>query len=542
MEIGGRSLLGGGVAGGAGGAAPPAGGGGAGGPAFHAVHPATGETLPPACHPAAAADVDRAASLAAEAAPAMARLPGAERARFLREVAARLDAATGDLVPRARAETALPEARLAGEIGRTTGQLRLFAGLVERGDWVGARIETADPARRPAPKPDHRSMARAIGPVVVFGSSNFPFAFSVAGGDTASAFAAGNPVIVKAHPAHPGTSELVGRTVDAAARACGLPPGAFALLYDSGFLVGQALVAHPAVRAVGFTGSRRGGRALMDLASRRPEPIPVHAEMGSINPVFLLPGALAERGEAIASALAASITLGVGQFCTCPGLLVLRDDGAGRRFVGALAARLEETPPQPMLTAAIHAAYVEGAGRRAAMPGVRLATGSTRVSAGGGAPALFTCDAEVYLGEPALSEELFGPSAVAVLCPDGARLFDVARGMEGSLTASVHASGSDAPEAAALLEVLASRAGRVLVNGVPTGVEVSHAMVHGGPYPATSDGRSTSVGTQAIQRFTRLVCYQDVPDAWLPAALRDANPLGILRLVNGEWTRGPVAR
>jgi NADP-dependent aldehyde dehydrogenase len=537
MEITGRSLIGGVAA-------------VAGGATFRALNPATGETLSPVFHAAGPADVERAATLAAEAAPAMARLSGAERARCLREIASRIADATPSLVARAAAETALTEARLSGEVGRTTGQLRLFADLVERGDWVAARIETADPGRRPAPKPDHRSMARAIGPVVVFGSSNFPFAFSVAGGDTVSAFAAGNPVIVKAHPSHPGTSELVGRHVHAAARACGLPPGAFALLFDGGFEVGQALVMHPAVCAVGFTGSRRGGRALMDLAARRPEPIPVYAEMGSINPVFLLPRAIAGRGGDIATALHASITLGVGQFCTSPGLLVLLDDAAGWRFLEALAGRLADTAAQPMLNPGIHAAYIEAVERRAADPGLRLLAGARRAprtpAAMGSpcavAPSLFACGAVRFLSDAALAEEVFGPSALAILCSSGAQLSEVARHLGGNLTATIHAEGVDLEDSSELIEILASRVGRVIVNGVPTGVEVTPAMVHGGPYPASSDGRSTSVGTHAIHRFTRLVCYQDVPDPALPPELQDANPGGILRLLNGEWTRGPAVR
>jgi NADP-dependent aldehyde dehydrogenase len=537
MELTGRSLIGGVAA-------------AAGGTTFHALNPATGEVLAPAFHAAEPKDVDRAASLAAEAAAAMARLSGADRARYLREIAARITDATPSLVARAAAETALTDARLSGEVGRTTGQLRLFADLVERGDWVSARIETADPARRPTPKPDHRSMARAIGPVVVFGSSNFPFAFSVAGGDAVSAFAAGNPVLVKAHPSHPGTSELVGRHVDAAARACGLPPGAFSLLFDGGFEVGQALVMHPAVRAVGFTGSRRGGRALMDLAARRPEPIPVYAEMGSVNPVFLLPGAIAGRGGEIAAALHASITLGVGQFCTSPGLLVLLEDAAGWRFLEELAGRLAGTAAQPMLNPGIHAAYIEAVARRASDPELRPLAGVRRdprtPAAGGGpcaaAPSLFACDAAGFLRDAALSEEVFGPSALAILCSSGAQLFEVARHIEGNLTATIHAEGADLEDAGNLIEILASRVGRVLVNGVPTGVEVTPAMVHGGPYPASSDGRSTSVGTHAIHRFSRLVCYQDVPDQALPPELQDANPGCILRLLNGEWTRAPAVR
>lgn len=510
---------------------------GPGGAVFRAFNPATGEHLEPGFASATADDVDRAVELAVAAVPAWARLPGAKRNEFLRHIAASLEAKAPDLAARAMLETGLPEARLKGEVARTAGQLRLYGEAAEKGDWLDARIETAQPQRQPLPKPDHRSMLRPLGPVVVFGSSNFPFAYSVAGGDTASAFAAGCPVIVKAHSAHPGASELVGRLILHAVRDCGLPEGTLSLLFDAGFEVGQALVQHPGVKAVGFTGSLRGGRALADLAATRPEPIPVYAEMGSINPVFILPGALAERGAAIVEGLHASATLGVGQFCTNPGLIVLQRSPEAVKFVQALAAKLTATPEGAMLTAGIARNFAASVEARAGQPGVQVIARGTAKGACGAVPTWFETDAKFFVGNHALSEEIFGPSSLVVWCRDRAELLLVARSLEGSLTASLHAGASEATEQGELIELLATRAGRLVLNGYPTGLEVSHAIVHAGPYPATSDGgRSTSVGTRALNRWARLVCYQSFSDELLPPELRNANPLGLRRLVNGEWT------
>jgi NADP-dependent aldehyde dehydrogenase len=515
---------------------------GPGGTVFRAFNPATGESLEPGFASATVDDVERAVRLATDAEPIWAKLSGPKRNEFLRHLADALEAKAADLVARAMLETGLPEARLKGEVARTCGQLRLYGEAAARGDWLDARIETALPGRQPLPKPDHRSMLRAIGPVVVFGSSNFPFAYSVAGGDTASAFAAGCPVIVKAHPAHPGTSELVGRLVLHAVRDCGLPEGTFSLLFDAGFEVGQALVKHPAVRAVGFTGSVKGGRALADLAAARPEPIPVYAEMGSINPVFLLPGALAERGAAIVDGLHASATLGVGQFCTNPGLIVLERSAQAQTFITALAAKLAATPEGAMLTAGIarnFAAHVEARGRQ---PGVKLLAQSTARGACGAAPVWFETEAKFFAGNHALAEEIFGPSSLVVWCKNRAEMRQVARALEGSLTATLHVGAGEGADGAELAELLAAKAGRLVWNGFPTGVEVSHAMVHAGPYPATSDGgRSTSVGTRALARWARLVCYQGFADEVLPPELQNANPLGVRRLVNGEWISGPIS-
>ncbi|HEY8993641.1 MAG TPA: aldehyde dehydrogenase (NADP(+)) [Lacunisphaera sp.] len=515
---------------------------GTGGATFKAFDPARNTPLEPSFISATVGDVDRAAELAAMAAPVLARLSGVARGKFLRAIAANLETKTDDLVARAMQETGLPEPRLKGEVARTAGQLRLYAQSAERGDWLDARIETAQPDRKPLPKPDHRSLFRPLGPVVVFGSSNFPFAYSVAGGDTASALAVGCPVIVKAHPAHPGTSELVGRLVLHAVRDCGLPEGTFSLLFDAGFEVGQALVKHPLIKAAGFTGSVKGGRALTDLGAARPEPIPVYAEMGSVNPVFILPGAIAERAAGLIEGLYASSVLGVGQFCTNPGLIVLQRSPAAEQFVKDMAARLAATLEGVMLTPGIRKTFVANTTARAQQPGVNVIAQGNAVSLCSAAPVWFETGAREFLGNHALSEEIFGPSSLVIWCKDRAEMLDVAAHVEGSLTATLHAGAAEAKEQGDLIDVLATKAGRLVFNGYPTGVEVSHAIVHGGPYPATSDGgRTTSVGTRALGRWARPVCYQGFSDELLPAELQNANPLGVWRLVNGELTKAAVS-
>lgn len=514
---------------------------GLGGEAFKAFDPAKNVALEPSFASATLADVDRAADLAAVAAPVLARLSGAGRAKFLRAIATNLEAKADDLVARAMQETALPEVRLKGEVARTVGQLRLYGEAAEKGTWLDARIETALPDRKPLPKPDHRSLLRPLGPVVVFGSSNFPFAYSVAGGDTASAFAVGCPVIVKAHPAHPGTSELTGRLILHAVRDCGLPEGTFSLLFDAGFEVGQALVKHPLIKAAGFTGSVKGGRALADLGATRPEPIPVYAEMGSVNPVFILPGALAERSAAIVDGLHASGTLGVGQFCTNPGLVVLQRSPAAEEFVRNLAAKLSATPEGVMLTSGIAKAYANNTAQRSRQPGVKVLAQAPSAAACGAAPVWFEVEALGFLGNSSLAEEIFGPSSLVVWCKDRAEMLQVAAHVEGSLTATLLGGATELKDQSDLIDLLAMKAGRLVLNGYPTGVEVSHAMVHGGPYPSTSDGgRSTSVGTRALGRWARLICYQGFTDELLPAELQNANPLGLLRLVNGEPSKAPL--
>jgi alpha-ketoglutaric semialdehyde dehydrogenase len=507
------------------------------GSTFHGLNPATGEQLEPAFHEASVGELDRACAAAGAAFDVFSQTSAKERAALLRDIAARIDA-NDEVIARGQLETGLPAARLTGERARTSGQLRLFASMLEEGSWVDARIDHADPNRQPIPKADIRSMQRPLGPVAVFGASNFPLAFSVAGGDTAAALAAGCPVVVKAHHAHPGVSELIASDVAAAVAASKLPTGVFSMLYGAGRTVGQGLVSHPRIKAVGFTGSRAGGQALMKTAAARHEPIPVYAEMSSVNPVFLLPGALAERGEQIAQGLHGSVTLGVGQFCTNPGLVFLPAGAASEAFRAKFAELMSGTAACPMLHHGIREAYTMGVGRNEKNAAVEtLVRHSAEVGPGkshAGA-ALFQTSIESFLEDHSLTEEIFGPATMLVTYKDADELQAAIERLEGQLTATVHAAASESAAAAKLFAALERKAGRVLLNGFPTGVEVCHAMVHGGPYPATSDGRSTSVGTLAIERFTRQVAWQSIPDAMLPAALQEANPLGIRRLVDGKY-------
>jgi alpha-ketoglutaric semialdehyde dehydrogenase len=412
----------------------------------------------------------------------------------------------------------------------------MFASLVREGSWVDARIDRALPGRTP-PKPDIRRMLVPIGPVAVFGASNFPLAFSVAGGDTASALAAGCPVVVKAHPAHPATSEIAARAIIAAADALGIPSGVFSLLHSTRNDVARALVQHPLVKAVGFTGSLHAGRALFDAAASRPEPIPVYAEMGSVNPVFVLPGALAERAASIAEGMKDSVTLGVGQFCTNPGLTIGVGDPRFDTFVQQLDALMRTAPSGTMLTMSICRSYEAGVLRLGGIDGVATTRSSARAQEPQALPALFVTEAEVLLRHRDIGEEVFGPSTVVVRCGSREELEAVARQLDGQLTATIHGTPDDLVEYVSLVSILEQKAGRLIVNGFPTGVEVCPSMQHGGPYPATTDSRSTSVGTAAINRFARPVAYQNFPQSLLPADLRDANPHGIWRLVDGDLTR-----
>ena len=513
-----------------------------GGAAFRGVDPAKGEQLEPTYHCASIEDLNRAADLAEEAFVAFRKLSGRERGRFLRNIADGIEAIVPELVERANRETALPEARLKGESGRTINQLRLFAQVVEEGSWVNARIDPAQPDRKPLPRSDIRSMMRGLGPVAVFGASNFPLAFSVAGGDTAAAFAAGNPVIVKAHHAHPGTSEMVGQVIARSVRECGLPPGVFALLFGAGSEIGAALVDHPNVKAVGFTGSLTAGKALMQRAAARPAPIPCFMEMSSVNPLFVLPEALHTRGTQIAAGLFGSFTLGVGQFCTKPGLIYLPRNADADSLVAEVKALVENAAPSPMLTEGISKSYHSGIADRQAHSRVNTVAQATSDGAGKNyaAPVLMQIDAKDLLAKPELSTEVFGPSALVIRYDSREQLMELAGAIEGQLTATLHGSDSDLAAFADLIAILERKAGRLIVNGFPTGVEVCHAMVHGGPYPATSDSRATSVGTYSIYRFVRPVCYQDFPQAALPEELKDANPLGIMRLIDGQLTREAV--
>ncbi len=500
----------------------------------HAFNPATGATLEPAFGLAARTDVDAACALADAACDAYRAVPLEQRARFLETIAERIMDLGPALIERAGQESGLPAARLEGERGRTVNQLRLFAGVVRAGRFLDATLDGALPQRTP-PRPDLRLRKIPLGPVAVFGASNFPLAFSVAGGDTASALAAGCPVVVKAHNAHLGTSELVGKAIRQAALDCGMPDGVFSLLIGEGNQVGQDLVGHPAIQAVGFTGSRAGGLALVAAANARKVPVPVYAEMSSINPFCLLPGALAAGGAALAQGFVDSLTLGVGQFCTNPGLVIALAGPDLDAFRAAAAAALGAKGAGTMLTAGIHAAYAGAVERRSGIAGVELvAQGGAEGNGCAARAALYQADAATFLANPALEDEIFGPASLVVVCRDEDELLQVARHVEGQLTATIHAAAADRDLAARLLPVLERKAGRILFNGFPTGVEVCHAMVHGGPFPATSDSRSTSVGATAIERFLRPVCYQDVPAALLPEELKDGNPLGLARVVDGE--------
>lgn len=488
---------------------------------FRAVDPATGSTLEPPFFVATEGDVERATRLASEAFYPFSESPGSARAELLERIAVGLDERRDLLVARAMRETALPEPRLEGEVARAAGQLRMYAALVREDTWRDPRIDRGDADRLPTPKPDLRSMRRALGPVAVFGASNFPFAFSVAGGDTAAALAAGCPVVVKAHPGHPGTSELVAMVIADAARASGLPEGVFSLLLDDGHDVGVALVQSPHIRAVGFTGSRAGGEALTRIAASRAVPIPVYAEMGSVNPVFVLPVAAREQCGAISKGLHESFTLGVGQFCTNPGVVFVPHGEAGDELVRSLAHRVEATPEGTMLNARVCELYGSGLDALLAAGGSALARGAAATGPTSASAAVWEVGLDAVRASPALLAEVFGPSTVIVRYDAFASLIDFARTLEGQLTATIHAAATELDDVRPLASVLADRAGRVLFGGFPTGVEVSPAMVHGGPFPATSDGRSTSVGTYAIERFTRLVAYQNAPQELLPEALRD---------------------
>jgi len=511
-----------------------------GGAIFRAGDPITGKALEPEFTSALAEEVDETAELAAEAFKAFGRATGKRKGQLLRLIAISLEAIHQLIVERAHLETALPKARLEGELARTAQQLCLFASLVEEGSWVTARIEHADLERKSNPRPDLRSMLRPLGPVVVFGASNFPLAFSAAGGDTASALAAGNPVIVKAHPAHPGTSELVGRVVRECIFACDLPQGVFSLLFDSGTSIGKALVMHPEVKGVGFTGSHEGGRALFDLAMARPKPIPVFAEMGSTNPVFVLPRALHARRSQIAAALFASFTLGAGQFCTKPGLVFVPEGPDCASFIREIETQVAESFPFFLLTPRIRETFRKTTDERNQEPQVRSVVSSqfsarevsSAVSAG-----FFETDAGTFLSKPELAKEIFGPTTLVVRHAAKTELFEIVASLEGHLAAAVHGTAEDFEEFREVIHLLEEKVGRIVCNGFPTGVEVSPAMVHGGPYPAASDSRFTSVGTQAILRFARPVCFQDCPASLLPDELKDANPLRIWRHVDGQMKR-----
>ncbi|GAA4441499.1 aldehyde dehydrogenase (NADP(+)) [Pontibacter saemangeumensis] len=508
---------------------------GEGNETFFAVNPASGSEIEPAFTGASTEEINNAIRKASIAFQVYKNKSGKEKAGLLEAIAEEIVAIGDGLITRCMEETGLPEARLTGERGRTVGQLKLFAQLLREGSWVDARVDPADPERKPLPRADIRSMLRPLGPVGVFGASNFPLAFSVAGGDTASALAAGCTVVVKAHQAHPGTSEMVGLAIQRAVRRCGMPEGTFSMVQGASIEVGQAIVRHPMIKAIGFTGSFRGGKSLFDEASKREEPIPVYAEMGSTNPVFILPRALRERKEAIAKDMAASVTLGVGQFCTSPGLIFLQRSEEEKQFTGLLSQSIGDMDGGVMLTPGIRGNYEKGIEKLRRVNGVEvLAKGKENATACHGTAYLLHAPVQAFLEEEALEEEVFGPSTLAVTAQHKDELLQAAERLRGHLTVTVHGTEEDLLENRDLISILEQKAGRLIINGYPTGVEVGYAMVHGGPYPATTDSRTTSVGAAAIMRFARPVCYQGFPMALLPDELKDGNPLGIWRLVNGE--------
>jgi len=503
----------------------------------HGIDPATNATLQPAYSLLSTEQALTAATAAAEAFASFSTLDPETHASFLETAAANIDALGEALTERAMAETGLPAARLNGERGRTVNQLRLFAAVVRQGDFRGARIDPAQPERTPAPRVDIRQRKVPLGPVLVFGASNFPLAFSTAGGDTASALAAGCPVVFKAHNAHPGTSEMVAQAITAAIKEHGLHPGVFNLVYGPGASVGQALVADERIQAVGFTGSRSGGLALVHTAQARRVPIPVYAEMSSINPVYILPGALTGDIEALANAYVTSVTGSSGQLCTQPGLVFVPAGGPGDEFASATAKALASQPGQTMLTPGIAKAWRSGVEQLSTQENVsELGSGTAGTTENAPAPIVYATQIADFASNPAMQEEIFGAASLVIRYANTEELLAATATLEGQLTATLQLDVQDTDDlatAAALIPVLETKAGRILANGWPTGVEVGHAMVHGGPFPATSDSRTTSVGTLAIERFLRPVAYQNLPDALLPEALKSTNPWSLNRRIDG---------
>lgn len=525
MQLHGKNIIGGQVSAG-------------GSVSFSAINPTSGERLAPPFFAATEAEINQALAFAAKAFEDCRSRPPEQIAAFLDQIAEEILHLGDDLIRRANAETALPEARLTGERGRTVNQIKMFAELVREGSWVEACIDRAIPDRQPLPKPLLKRMLIPIGPVVVFGASNFPLAFSVAGGDTISALAAGNPVVVKAHPAHPGTSEMVAQAIQKAVETMHFPSGVFSLLHGPSPEVGLQMVRHPATKAVGFTGSLQGGRALFDAAAARPEPIPVYAEMGSTNPVFVLPGALERNASGLAQGLVQSVALGVGQFCTKPGLVFgMRGAGlealeqAAGKFAGAVTTGT-------MLYTAICDRFRESIIKTEKVPGVRV-LGKSGQSPGTGQAAVmvFATDASTFQRHEFLREEMFGPATLLVTCSSSDELENFARNLSGQLTATIHGTEQDLAQHQNLVKILQQKVGRLIFNGFPTGVEVCPSMHHGGPYPATTGAHYTSVGTAAIKRFARPVCFQNFPDSAVPPELRSQNTRKIWRLIDGQLTK-----
>ena len=487
-------------------------------------------------------EVNQATELASGAYKTYSKISGEKKAVFLRTIAEEIEALGDELLEVYSSESGLPNGRAMGERGRTLGQLRAFANHIEAGNWVDASIDTAQPDRQPLPKVDLRKMNVALGPVVVFGASNFPFAFSTAGGDTAAALAAGCPVIVKSHPMHAATGEMVSSAVIKAVEKTGMPNGVFSNLNSSGIEIGQALVLHPKVKAVGFTGSINGGRALYDLAAKRKEPIPVFAEMGSINPVVLLPKALKNRAETIAQTYAGSITLGSGQFCTNPGLIIgVKSEGL-TNFVNTLAKEIVKIEPSCMLHPNIAGAYETNKANAIAQSGLKVLAGyENEVEPNFARQVVTTVEGETFLNNPTLHHEVFGPFSLVVQCQNIEQLEDVISNLEGQLTGTIISDDNEIVKHSKIVNALQNRVGRIIFNGVPTGVEVCPSMHHGGPYPASTDSRFTAVGVDSIKRFVRPFSYQDWPNELLPDALKNENPLGISRLVNNHATANKIS-
>ncbi len=490
---------------------------------------------------ATADEINEAVALATKAFKTFRTISGVQKAKFLNAIADEILALDDELIQTYCSESGLPEGRAKGERGRTIFQLRSFAELVQEGSWVEASIDTAQPDRTPIPKPDVRKMMVPLGTVAVFGASNFPLAYSTAGGDTAAALAAGCPVIVKSHPMHAGTGELVASAIIKAATKTGMPNGVFSNLNSSGIEVGIQLVQHPDVKAVGFTGSIRGGRALYDIAAQREEPIPVFAEMGSINPVIMLPEALHKRGESLARTYASSITVGSGQFCTNPGLLLGIKGESLSNFIQNLASEIVEIEPSCMLHPNIVGAYESNKAKALAQPELSvIADYATDVQTNYARQAITTVEGKSFMENTTLHHEVFGPFSMVVQCEDAKQLETIISNLEGQLTGTVIAENNEASNYTNVIAALKNRVGRIIFNGVPTGVEVCPSMVHGGPYPASSDNRFTAVGINSINRWVRPFCYQDWPSDLLPEELKNENPLGINRLINNKQTKDVI--
>lgn len=511
---------------------------------FRAANPATGETLDPEFREATASEIDAAVTAANAAFDPFRSKLAETRADFLEAIAEEVLALGDSFLERTAAETGYPTARCEAERGRVVAHTRQFADLIREGSWVDARIDLPDPTRKPMPKPDVRSLFQPVGPVAIFGASNFPIAISVLGADTMSALASGCPVVIKAHPAHPGTCEMAAAAVHRAAQRTGMPSGVFSLLHGTSHEVGTQLVEHPGIFAAAFTGSLAGGRALFDAANRRPVPIPFYAEMGSVNPVFILPGALKSRPSSIAEGFVASLTQGVGQFCTNPGMVLGLESDAWNSFCETTAEHVGKTEPATMLHAGIHSAYRTGLEQRIEHESLELLARSEAAASDEAleaAPHVFRTTQQGLIDDPALFDELFGPVSLFAGCGGPDDMIEVAEKLEGSLSATIHGTENDLAEYRELVSVLQKKTGRLIFNGFPVGLEVCHSIHHGGPYPATTHSRFTSVGTRGIERFVRPVCYQDWPDSQLPMELQNANPRGVLRMLNGHRTRDEVS-